>query len=107
MSFQYHEVLRGQYNAQFSQMKDKSLFSFTRELRRQHNVAMMAHGEGTDMQREWHPNALIAYWTMLPHDRNPLGNKSGPTRLGFAVLLKYFSIKGVSLNTPVRCQLGS
>jgi TnpA family transposase len=46
------------------------------------------------MQREWHADELIEHWTMLPHDRKLLGNKSGPTRLGFAVLLKYFQYEG-------------
>jgi hypothetical protein len=31
---------------------------------------------------------------MLPHEHKLLGNKSGPTRLGFAVLLKYFQYEG-------------
>jgi hypothetical protein len=39
------------------------------------------------MKREWHPDELMEHWTMLPQEHKLLGNKSGPTRLGFAVLL--------------------
>jgi hypothetical protein len=39
------------------------------------------------MKREWHPDELMEHWTMLPQEHQLLGNKSGPTRLGFAVLL--------------------
>jgi len=46
------------------------------------------------MKREWHPDELMAHWTMLPQEHKLLGNKSGPTRLGFAVLLKYFQYEG-------------
>jgi hypothetical protein len=71
-------------------MKENRFFSFTRSIRHPHNVAIITYGEGTDMRREWHPDDFIEHWTMLPQDRKLLGNKSGPTRLGFAVLLKYF-----------------
>ena len=46
------------------------------------------------MKREWHPDELMEHWTMLPQEHKLLGNKSGPTRLGFAVLLKYFQYEG-------------
>jgi uncharacterized protein DUF4158 len=46
------------------------------------------------MKREWHPDELMAHWTILPQEHKLLGNKSGPTRLGFAVLLKYFQYEG-------------
>lgn len=46
------------------------------------------------MRREWEPEELIACWTLLEEDRQLLANKSGATRLGFAVLLKYFEIEG-------------
>ena len=32
----------------------------------------------------------FADWTLLPSEAALLANKTGPTRLGFAVLLKYF-----------------
>jgi hypothetical protein len=46
------------------------------------------------MKREWHPDELVEHWTILPGDRHLIGNKSGPTRLGFAVLLKFFQHEG-------------
>jgi TnpA family transposase len=46
------------------------------------------------MKREWYPDELMEHWTMLPQEHKLLGNKSGPTRLGFAVLLKYFQYAG-------------
>ena len=46
------------------------------------------------MKRAWHPDELIEHWTILPQEHKLLGNKSGPTRLGFAVLLKYFQYEG-------------
>ncbi len=42
------------------------------------------------MRREWEPEDLIASWTLLPEDADMLVNKSGATRLGFALLLKFF-----------------
>jgi len=45
------------------------------------------------MRREWEPEDLIASWTLLPGDVDLLVNKSGATRLGFALLLKLFEIE--------------
>jgi len=45
------------------------------------------------MRREWEPEDLIASWTLLPGDVDLLVNKSGATRLGFALLLKFFEIE--------------
>ncbi len=45
------------------------------------------------MRREWEPEDLIASWTLLPEDADMLVNKSGATRLGFALLLKFFEIE--------------
>jgi len=50
--------------------------------------------ESLVMKREWHPDELVEHWTILPGDRQLIGNKHGPTRLGFAVLLKFFQHKG-------------
>jgi hypothetical protein len=44
------------------------------------------------MRREWDPEDLIAYWTLLGDDWARVGNKTGATRLGFALLLKYFEL---------------
>lgn len=45
------------------------------------------------MQREWEPEDLVGSWTLLPADVDMLVNKSGATRLGFALLLKFFEIE--------------
>jgi hypothetical protein len=41
------------------------------------------------MKREW-TDLEFADWTLLPSEAVLLANKTGPTRLGFAVLLKFF-----------------
>jgi hypothetical protein len=43
--------------------------------------------------REWEPEDLIASWTLLDDDWRLVGNKTGETRLGFAVILKFFAIE--------------
>jgi hypothetical protein len=42
------------------------------------------------MRREWAPEELIASWTLIDRDRELLANKAGATRLGFALLLRFF-----------------
>ena len=46
------------------------------------------------MRREWDPEELIDCWTLVDEDWALVANKSGPTRLGFAVLLKFFELEG-------------
>lgn len=46
------------------------------------------------MRREWEPEELLGCWTLVGTDWVLIANKSGPTRLGFAVLLKFFEIDG-------------
>jgi len=46
------------------------------------------------MKQDWHPEELDRYWTLNFEERNLLGNKTGATRLGFAVLLKSFQFEG-------------
>jgi TnpA family transposase len=45
------------------------------------------------MQREWAPEELIASWTLIDRDRELVGNKAGATRLGFALLLRFFDLE--------------
>ena len=45
------------------------------------------------MQHEWSVEELIGSWTLVDEDWRLVGNKSGVTRLGFALLLKFFEIK--------------
>jgi len=46
------------------------------------------------MKRQWEPEELIEQWAFLPMDQMLLANKTGPTRLGFAVLLLFFHHEG-------------
>ncbi|MDQ2738191.1 MAG: Tn3 family transposase [Actinomycetota bacterium] len=45
------------------------------------------------MRRDWEPEDLLASWTLLDVDLALLANKSGATRLGCALLLKFFEIE--------------
>ena len=45
------------------------------------------------MRGEWSPEELVESWTLLGDDWKRVGNKSGATRLGFAVLLKLFELE--------------
>jgi len=40
----------------------------------------------------WEPEELVAGWTLLEEDRRLVANKTGATRLGFALLLKFFEL---------------
>ena len=44
--------------------------------------------------REWEPEELVGAWTLLDGDWDLVGNKSGATRLGFGLLLKFFELEG-------------
>ena len=46
------------------------------------------------MQPEWYPDELTQHWTLSPDERALLSNKTGATRLRFAVLLKVFQYEG-------------
>jgi TnpA family transposase len=45
------------------------------------------------MKRNWTTEELVDSWTLMPNELEVIGNKTGPTRLGFAVLLKFFQIE--------------
>jgi Domain of unknown function (DUF4158) len=53
------------------------------------------------MKQDWHPDELAQHWTLSPDERELLGNKSGTTRLSFAILLKTFQFQG---RFPDRCE---
>ncbi len=42
------------------------------------------------MRREWELEDLIECWTLDEAEPRLLANKTGPTRLGFALMLKFF-----------------
>lgn len=45
------------------------------------------------MKRRWETDELVDHWTLLPAELTLLANKTGATRLGFAVLLKSFQVE--------------
>lgn len=46
------------------------------------------------MRDEWELQDVIASWTLDESDWKLLANKTGATRLGFALLLKFFDLEG-------------
>ncbi|MEV4186877.1 Tn3 family transposase [Streptosporangium canum] len=46
------------------------------------------------MRAEWEPDELIGSWTLVECDWKLIKNKSGATRLGFALMLKFYEIEG-------------
>lgn len=46
------------------------------------------------MKRQWENEELIEHWMLSVWDLAQIGNKTGATRLGFAVLLKFFQRAG-------------
>ena len=46
------------------------------------------------MKLQWETEELVEHWTLDIEDRTLLGNKTGATHLGFAVLLKFFRQEG-------------
>jgi hypothetical protein len=46
------------------------------------------------MKQAWHPDELIQHWTLSDDEYRLLGEKTGATRLAFAVLLKAFQYEG-------------
>jgi hypothetical protein len=45
------------------------------------------------MRQDWEPEDLIEVWTLLEDDMKRVRNKSGATRSGFALLLKFFEVE--------------
>ncbi|MFI0220752.1 DUF4158 domain-containing protein [Streptomyces lydicus] len=46
------------------------------------------------MRREWSPEDVVACWTPVGSDWDLVANKSGPSRLGFVLMLKFFELEG-------------
>jgi len=46
------------------------------------------------VKAEWEPDELIGTWTLAGSDWELIANKTGVTRLGFAVMLKFYEIEG-------------
>jgi len=53
-----------------------------------------------DMKRAWHPEELVEHWTIVPEDWSLIEPKQSATRLGFAVLLKFFQYAGAFPRAP-------
>ena len=52
------------------------------------------------MRQEWDPEDLLAAWTLVEADWELIANKSGATRLGFALLLKFFELEACFPRSP-------
>jgi Domain of unknown function (DUF4158) len=52
------------------------------------------------MKRAWHPEELVEHWTILPGEWPLIEHKHGATRLGFAVLFKFFQCAGAFPRAP-------
>ncbi|MEU7722011.1 DUF4158 domain-containing protein [Streptomyces tibetensis] len=52
------------------------------------------------MRQDWEPEDLIDVWTLVEDDMKRVRNKSGPTRLGFALLLKFFEVEARFPESP-------
>lgn len=46
------------------------------------------------MRQHWEADELVEHWTLTDEDLRRLRNKTGATRLGFAMLMKYFESEG-------------
>ena len=46
------------------------------------------------MKRDWHPDELTEHWTLMPGEKEQALSKRQASRLGFAVLLKFFQHQG-------------
>ena len=52
------------------------------------------------MKRNWTRDQLEQQWILFSKEQKLLKNKTGPTRLGFAVLMKYFQVAGRFPDNP-------
>jgi hypothetical protein len=52
------------------------------------------------MKRAWHPEELVEHWTIGPGEWPLIEHKHGATRLGFAVLFKFFQYAGSFPRAP-------
>ncbi len=45
------------------------------------------------MRRDWDPEDIVAHWTLVDDDWRLVANKTGPSRLGFALVLRFFELE--------------
>src|ERR1035441_319907 len=62
--------------------------------RARNTIVAPAQREDAALKSDWTADELILHWTIQPDERPLLGNKTGATRLGFALLLKFFQFAG-------------
>jgi hypothetical protein len=43
------------------------------------------------VRKTWEPDELIEAWTLVDADWALVGNKTGATRLGFSLILKFYA----------------
>lgn len=58
------------------------------------------------MERSIGHEELVEHWTLLDDDQALVGGKRGPTRLGFALLLKFYGQHGRIPEAAPRCRIG-
>lgn len=49
---------------------------------------------GVFMKRKWANQELLEHWTLEVEERQLIRGKKGADRLGFALLLNFFQLKG-------------
>lgn len=54
----------------------------------------MIEAKGAGVRQQWSPEKLLTNWTLVDGDWDLVANKSGATRLGFSLLLKFFELEG-------------
>ncbi|MFC9759587.1 DUF4158 domain-containing protein [Streptomyces sp. NPDC056921] len=54
----------------------------------------MGRRYGAGVRQEWSPEDVVACWTLVDGDWDLVANKTGPTRLGFCLMLKFFEMEG-------------
>ena len=59
------------------------------------------------MKRSWGEEELVERWTLFPDELALIGAKSGHTRLGFAVMTRFFAEEAASPATRERCRPAS
>jgi hypothetical protein len=58
--------------------------------------------EEITMKQHWGTDELVEHWTLVPRETELLTNKTGATRLGFALLLKFFQLEAYLTVTASR-----
>jgi Domain of unknown function (DUF4158) len=59
------------------------------------------------MHREWSTEDLVGSWTLVGDDWQLVGNKTGATRLGFSLMLKFFELEARFPTGPVEVPMAA